>query len=318
MRKNIFLQLITILTIFGCTQKEKLNDPVSVSKFIINSLKTNDSNSIKLVLSNPIIDSIIIDSINRNMSLIELNNSSNIKSYEEIYNRNKENISNHFLKGGELNDRITENLEFIKNNKIDLNNIELLRVELHNELLSYNRKTFFVYFKTKDSIPFVLLLVDPYFKNDTLKVSNFDILTEEYCNNYFYIKLDFENKEDGYVYLSPEVVLLRGGTQWRYNQYNQNEFTNFYIKLRNKSDYDFNKVKIHISFTNPRNPEEIFFSKSITKEVDLKKGEIILVDLNEICNTNIGFNVSSNNNFQVHTYIEDIFPFPYSKEFTTK
>jgi len=316
--KRILYSLIIILFSCSCKNNNNLNNPIGVSNYILTCLKSSDTTNLKLIISNPVTDTLILDSINSNMSIQEYNDTSNKRNYEEIYNDNKKYVMNHFFSTGGLKDRVSESTEFFLNNNIDISKVDFLRFKLHNESLNLSRKTYFVYYKTKDSTSFVILLTDPYFKNDTLKISSFQLLTEEMCNEYFYLKIDFQDKENGFTFINPNVDTYSGGSQWRYNNTKPNEFINFYIPLRNDSKYDFNKIKIHISFTNPKDPNEVYFSKSIVKEVDLKKGDHILVDINEICNTNVGFNVTSNKNFIVHTYIEDFYPFPYSKEFDIK
>ena len=306
MKQIIF---IAILFNFGCKKSFKQNEPIDLAKYVIHSLKNDDSLGLKKHFLNKNYDSIYLDS----MQYYRLQNtypnltdkdSLFVQKYELLKSINK--IEGFNLMDVGLNQfgmKYDEGKKFV-NKYIQKDEIKNVRYYYHFDKLTYNSKDLFVYFQCTDSNNYLLYFGNIYSKNDTLKFTDFKFLKEDDCNSFFF------NEDNHYEYFG----IKNDNISYQYQTNNPKVLSNLYFNISNESDYNFDHIKLQISFFNP-NSNEVYFSKTISKSIDLKSKDKILFNLNEICGMPLGFSLDEKDKFSYKIKILEMSPFPYLNEF---
>ena len=191
--------------------------------------------------------------------------------------------------------------DIVKKN-INVDSITNVRTFVHNSLITKNQKSYFIYFQNSDLTNYLLYIENPYIKNDTIRFTNFKVLTLEKCNEYFI-------KWDTFYFLITFNYL-----DWKYIPFEPTHFESLYLSIKNHTKFDFNNIKFKIEFSKKDGSDEILFTKTFEKDIDFKSGDDLKLSLDELTNIPIGFNVNKNN-FKYSTNLIEINPFPYYKEF---
>ena len=306
MKKNILFISISFILI-GCGIRDKkynLRDSNDLGVYVLNALSKGDKNAINLLYYNAKTDSIYSDSINYNYSLNRFEEDPNkLGSLDSAINENKNLYDpiDFLRKNRSMNDNFAAESDFIKK-YIKVDSIKNIRTFIHNSFITEHKKSYFIYFQNVDSINYLLYIENPYLKNDTIRFTNFKVLNLEQCNNYF-IKW--------YTYFS---LIKLHHINWEYKPYNPTHFESLYLEIKNYSDFDFNKIRFKIEFSKNDNSNEVIYTKTLEKDVDLKGGDDLRLSLSELTKIPIGFDVSKDN-FKYTAKLIEINPFPYYKEF---
>lgn len=306
MRKFI---IVVILFSCSCNKSYKHNDPIDLAKYVIYSLKNDDSLGLKKHFLNKKYDSIYLDSmsyyrIQNTYSNLSDKDSEFIEKYELLKSFNKIEGLNYIDVGlNQFETQFEEGKKFL-NKYIQNNDLKNIRYYYHFDKLTYNAKDLFVYFQSNDSINYLLYFGNVYSINDTLKFTHFKFLNKDECSSYFF------SDDNHYDYFG----IKNDKINYQYQRNKKDEFSSFYFNLSNESDYNFDKIKLQISFYNPIN-NEVYLSKTISKSVDLKSKDKILFTLDEICGIPLGFSIEDKDKFSYKIKILEMSPFPYSNEF---
>ena len=305
--KYYLLSISILFLLIGCgigSKKYNLSDSDELGKYILNSLHKGDKNAINLLYFNENTDSIYADSINYNFSLNEYYEDPNkfgsldstLKVYKNYYTQYSFSKNNNHM-----NEIFSNESNFVKKN-INIDSIKNVRTFMHNSIITEHLNSYFIYFQNTDSINYLLYIENPYLKNDTIRFTNYKLLNLEKCNEYF-IK--------SYTYY---FLINLHHLNWEFKPYEPTHFESLYLSIKNDSKFDFNNIKFKIKFSKNENFDDILFTKTLEKEIDLKSGDDIRLSLNELTNIPIGFNVNKNN-FKYTANLIEINPFPYYKEF---
>jgi hypothetical protein len=308
---NLIL-LYFILSLSSCgtnSNKYKFNDPKDLAHIILKSLNNNDTLITKHFLFNDQIDSLFIDSINYNFA-IEHHKlfPINYNSQSDAIESNKNRFSLYEFTESELNFKITfERVrKFTVDNNINEESISNVRYFIHNSPITDFNKSLFIYFQNKDSINYLIYLRNAYYKNDSIKFTDFSILTLDDCDKYFMSQSKYRS-----------LGIIASNLSWIYKQINPNIFEDLFFNVKNNSEFDYNKMKFKIIFQNESGDRE-YFTKTLDKEVDLRGGDNLVINLKELTNIPMSFNVTNKNNWSFDVNLINVSPFPYFNEFNPK